>query len=171
MRIRLVVEGTDFAIAATLVERLSLGKRLVRLQTKQRKPPFPRKSLETIQDALPDAEPAGGRRDPHALDLAIGRMALQGAAPDRLVIQCGQDEEPVRRCELPRSRRYAERGIETGLEPRGQFLEIAPQAIPGSEAPGILHVQTDCAGQEETLDGLHGRNEGASLRLVELVEE
>src|SRR5512135_2756474 len=161
MRIRLVVEGTDFAIAAPLVERLGLGKRLVRLQTKQRKAPFPRERLETIQNALPDAEPAEGGRDPHALDLAMGRMALQGAAADRLVIQCGQDEEPMRRCELACSRRYAARGIETGLEPRGQLLEIAPEAIPGSEASGILHVQTDCAGQEEALDGFHGRNKGA----------
>src|SRR6476646_257850 len=141
MRVWLVVEGADFAISTALVERLGLGKCLVGFETKHRKAPFPREVLEAIQDALPDAEAAGRRRDPHALDLAIGRMALQGAASDRLVIQCGQDEEPMRRRELLCGRRYAERWIETCLEARGELFEITPQAIPGSGASGVLHVQ------------------------------
>src|SRR5688572_624057 len=149
MGIGLVVEGADFAISTALVEGLGLGKRLVRFETEKWKALFPRELLETMQDALPNAEAARRRPDPHALDLAIGRMALQGPAPNRLAVQRGQDEEAVRRRELLGGGRYAHGGIVACLEARVEFFVVAGQAILSGGARGILHVQADRAREEQ----------------------
>src|SRR5881296_1685275 len=125
MRIRLIVERADFPVSAALVEGLGLGKCLVGFETKEGNAPFPREVLETLQDTPPDPQAAGGCSDPHAFDLAIVGMALEGTAPDWLTIQGCEEEEPLRRGELLGIRRNAERRIEAGFEARGQLLEIA----------------------------------------------
>src|SRR5712691_1757198 len=102
MRVWLVVERRYFAEAVAPVEGLRLGKGLVGFEPEQRQPPFPRELLEAEQDPGAQAETTGGGRDPHALDLAIRRVTLQGAAPDRRFVQGGQNEIAPRRRELRR---------------------------------------------------------------------
>src|SRR2546421_11075133 len=111
MRVRLVVERRYFAEAVAPVERLRFGESLVGFQPEQRQAALPCEVFQVGQDPGPEAETTGRGRDPHALDLAIARVALQGAAPDRLSVQRGQDEVAARRRELLRRRRYAERGV------------------------------------------------------------
>src|SRR2546422_7536129 len=125
MRIGLVVERRYFPEAVASVEGLRLGKGFVGFEPEQRKAPFPREVFEAEQDPGAKPETAGGGRDPHPLDLAIGRMTLQGAAPDRLSVQDGHNEVAPRRRELRRRGRYAERRIVAGFEPGPQLLEVA----------------------------------------------
>src|SRR5204862_4125186 len=109
-----------------------------------------------VQDPGPDAKPTGGGCDPHTLDLAIGRMAFQGATPHRLFVQGGQDEVAVRWRELRRRGRYAERRIETGFEPGLKLPEVVLEAIPGRRRVGIHYGQADGAATQQALNGLHG---------------
>src|SRR2546425_3707601 len=139
MRIGLVVERRYFPEAVASVEGLRLGKGFVGFEPKQRKPPFPREVFEAEQDPGPKPETAGGGRDPHPLDLAISRMTLQGAAPDRLSVQDGHNEVAPRRRELRRRGRYAERRIVAGFEPGPQLLEVAFETIPGGWTGGSQH--------------------------------
>src|SRR2546428_3950861 len=131
MRVWLVIERRYFAEAVASVEGLRLGKGLVGFEPEQRKPPFPREVFEAEEEPGPKAETTGGGRDPHSLDLAIGRMTLQRAAPDRLLVQGGQNEVTARRRELRRRGGCGERRIEAGFEPYCQFLEVALDAVPG----------------------------------------
>src|SRR6266853_930307 len=84
-------------------------------------------------------------REPHPLDLAIGRMTLQGAAPDGLFVQGSQHEVALRRRELCRRGRYAARRIEAGFEPGRELREIAFETVPGGRTVGILYRQADGA--------------------------
>src|SRR2546427_7380018 len=112
MRIGVVVERRYFPEAVASVEGLRLGKGFVGFEPEQRKPPFPREVFEAEEDPGPKAETTGGGRDPHTPDLAIGRMTLQGAAPDWLVVQGGQNEVALRRRELRPRGRAAEGPVE-----------------------------------------------------------
>src|SRR4029077_20593187 len=118
MRVRLVVERRDFAKAVAPVQGLGLGQRLVGFESEQRKPSPSREVLEVMQDPGPNAETTGGGRDPHALDLAVARVTLQGAAADRLSSEDEQHEVAVRWRELPGRGRDVARRIETGFETR-----------------------------------------------------
>src|SRR5882724_3405283 len=124
MRVGLVVERRYFAEAAASVEGLRLGEGFVGFEPEQRQPPFPREVFEAEQDPGPKPETAGGGRHPHPLDLAIRRMTLQGAAPERRSVQHGHNEVAPRRRELCRRGRYTERRIEAGFEPGPQLLEV-----------------------------------------------
>src|SRR5207245_8253136 len=113
MRVRLVVERRYFAVSIAAVEGLRFGQGLVGLEPEQRQPAFPREVFEAQEDPGPEAETTSGGRDPHPLDLAIGRMTLQGAAPDGLFVQGGQHEVALRRRQLRRPARYAVRRLVT----------------------------------------------------------
>src|SRR5437867_3866624 len=79
VRIRFVVKRADFAISAASIQRLGFGERLIGFETEHWKAPLPREILQTMQDALTNPEAARGWRHPHALDFAVGCMALQRA--------------------------------------------------------------------------------------------
>src|SRR2546429_3349913 len=53
----------------------------------QRKAPLSREVFQMKQDPGSEAETTGRLRDPHALDLAMGRVTLQCAAPDWLFVR------------------------------------------------------------------------------------
>src|SRR5438094_10345920 len=145
MRVGLVVERRYFAISIAAVEGLRFGQGLVGLESEQRQPVFPREVLEAQEDPGPEAETTSGGRDPHPFDLAIGRVTLQGSAPDGLFVQGGQHEVALRRRELRRRGRYAARRVVAGFEPDGELREVAFEAIPGGRTVGILHRQADGA--------------------------
>src|SRR5437867_1090646 len=163
VRIRFVVKRADFAISAASIQRLGFGERLIGFETEHWKAPLPREILQTMQDALTNPEAARGWRHPHALDFAVGCMALQRATSDGFALQHGQKEEPVRRREVLGGRRDAALRVEAGFEARGELLEVASDAVLGGTAPGILEAQADGAGVEEVLDRLHRRDQGAAL--------
>src|SRR5437016_5526436 len=163
VRIGLIIERADFAISAASVERMRLSKRLVGFQTKKREVPLPCQVLQTKQDALADAKPAGGWRHPHPLDFAIARMALQSAAADGFPVECRQNQEPLRRRQGLRVGRNAARRIEASLEALGKLLEVAPDAVSGRTAARILHAELDGAGEEQALNGMHRRDERFAL--------
>src|SRR5438128_10603698 len=171
MRVWLVVERRYFAEAVAPVERLRFGEGFIGFEPEQRKPPFPREAFEAEEDPGPKAETTGGGRDPHTPDLAIGRMTLQGAAPDWLVVQRGQNEVPLRRRELRRRGRSAERRIEAGFETGRKLLEVAFETIPGGLTVRIHHGEADRAAAEEALNGPHGGYERRAVRFREGVEE
>src|SRR2546421_2423926 len=131
VRIGFIIERTDFVISAAPVERLRLSKGLVGFQTEQRETPLPSQVLQTQQDALANAEPAGGWRHPHPLDFAEACMAFQRAAADRFPIERRQYQEPMRRRQGLRGGRNGARRIEASLEPLGKLLEVAPDAVTG----------------------------------------
>src|SRR5437879_4535132 len=141
MRVGLVVERRYFAVSIAAVEGLRFGQGLVGLEPEQRQPAFPREVFEAQEDPGPEAETTSVGRDPHPLDLAIGRMTLQGAAPDGLFVQGGQHEVALRRRELRRGGRYAARRIVAGFEPDRELREVAFEAVPGGRTVGILHRQ------------------------------
>src|SRR5258705_6342000 len=171
MRVWLVVERRDFAEAVPPIERLRLGKGLVGFEPQQRKPPFPREVFEAEEDPGSEADSTGGSSDPHTLDLAIGRMTLQGTAPDWLLVQRRQHEVAPRRRELRRSGGYAARGIVAGFEAGLQLLEVAFKTVLGGRTVGILHGEADSAAAQEALNGLHGREEGRALCFRKRFEE
>src|SRR6266851_3759526 len=125
MRVGLVIEAANFPVSAAPVEGLSLGQRLVGLEPEQRDTPLERQRFEPLEDALPDPQASCRRRDPHPLDLTEVPVALEGAAPDRLALQRGEEKAAVRRRQLFRRRGYPAARIETCLEPCGQLIEIA----------------------------------------------
>src|SRR5438876_7829444 len=145
MRVWLVVERRYFAEAVAPVEGLRLGKSLVGFQPEQRKPPFPRQLFEIVQDSGSQAETTDRGRDPHTLDLTIGRMTLQGAASHRLSVPAGQNEVALRRRELRRHDRDTARRIDAGFETGRQLLEVAFQTIPGGRTVRRLHREADGA--------------------------
>src|SRR6266480_6214538 len=130
MRVRLVIERPHLAVSAAPVEGLRLGQGLVGLEPEQRYAPFPRQGLEPLQDAFPNAQSAGRRGDPHALDLATVGVALERTAPNRLAVQPGHDQKPLWRRDVRCSNRNTEGGVEAGLEARGELFEVAPETVP-----------------------------------------
>src|SRR5260370_33860129 len=129
MRVGLVVERGYFAEPVAPVEGLRFGQGLVGLEPEQRQPPLPREVVEAQEDPGPEAETTSGGRDPHPLDLAIGLMTLQGAAPDGLFVQGGQHEVAPRRLELRRRGRYAARRVEARFEPDRELREVAFETV------------------------------------------
>src|SRR2546429_3737182 len=110
----------------------------------QRKAPLSREVFQMKQDPGPEAETTGRLCDPHALDLAMGRVTLQCAAPDWLFVQRGHHEVALRRRQLRGRGRYAERGIVAGFEPGREFLEIACATIlrrpTAASYHGVIHA-------------------------------
>src|SRR5437879_7858519 len=106
MRVGLVVERRYFAVPVAPVEGLRFGQGLVGLESEQRQPAFSREVLEAKEDPGPEAETTSGGRDPHPLDLAIGRMTLQCDAPEGILVQGSQHEVALRRRTLRRRGRY-----------------------------------------------------------------
>src|SRR5215469_13662873 len=70
MRIRLVVEGLDFHVSATAIQRLRFLEGPIGLEPERAHPHIARTRFQRFENAPADAEPARVRRDPHALDLA-----------------------------------------------------------------------------------------------------
>src|SRR2546429_3239477 len=114
----------------------------------QRKAPLSREVFQMKQDPGPEAETTGRLCDPHALDLAMGRVTLQCAAPDWLFVQRGHHEVALRRRQLRGRGRYAERGIVAGFEPGREFLEIACETILRRRTVGTHHGEAHAAGAE-----------------------
>src|SRR5205814_8761888 len=99
--------------------------------------------LEAAQNPGPEAQTAGGGRHPHALDLAMGRVTLQGAAPDRLPVQGGQDEVATRGREVIRRGRYAARGVVAGVEPGRELREVVIETVSCRGTVGRLQEEVD----------------------------
>src|SRR6184192_2052293 len=125
MRVGLVVERRYFAVPVAPVEGLRFGQGLVGLESEQRQPAFSREVFEAQEDPGPEAETTGRGRRPPPVCFRIGRMKLQGAAPDGLFVQGGQHEVALRRRELRRRGRYAARRIVAGFEPDRELREVA----------------------------------------------
>jgi hypothetical protein len=67
-------------------------------------------------------------------------VALQSAAPDRLTVQRGQDEEPMRRRQLIRGCGDAAPRIEARVEARGKLFKIASETVLRRRTFGIHHL-------------------------------
>src|SRR5438034_7143931 len=91
MRVGLVVERRYFAVPVAPVERLRFGQGLVGFESEQRQPAFPREVFEAQEDPGPEAQTTSGGRDPHALDLAIGRVTLQRSEEHTSELQSHSD--------------------------------------------------------------------------------
>ena len=97
--------------------------------------------LELAEDAPADAEAAGARRDPHALDL--GRLGGRGASAlrsRRLAAQAGDEEQSGGLGELVDVGRDALAGIEAGVEAGVELGEVGLDAEAGRRAGGVLDV-------------------------------
>src|SRR5204863_4869645 len=85
---RLVVEWRHLDPARGAVEGHGLGEGGARLDVRDACPAHSSASLEVLEQAPPEAEPACRRREPHALDLGgLTGVVLHGTAPDRLAVQ------------------------------------------------------------------------------------
>src|SRR5438270_11457158 len=109
MRVWLVVERRDFAEAMPPVESLRLGESLVGFQPEQRKAPLSREVFQMKQDPGSEAETTGRLGEPHALDLAMGRVTIQCGAHDWLFVQRGNHGVALRRSQLRASGRIGRR--------------------------------------------------------------
>ena len=98
-------------------------------------------------------------------------MTLQRAAPNRRVVQAGQNEVTPRRRELRRRGGCGERRIEAGFEPDREFLEVALKAVLGGRTIRMLHGESDGAAAEQAFNGFHGGEERRALRFRERLEQ
>src|SRR5579862_1498767 len=129
MGVGLGAEGLDLAIPAPPVERLGLGQGPVGLEPQNTESQGPCLILQRREDATPDAMAAGGRRDPHPLDLpASVVLDLQRAAADRSPHEARDKEIAGRRRQFLWRSGDAERRVETALEALREFAEERLQA-------------------------------------------
>src|ERR1700724_1274596 len=92
VRVRLVVERIDLAVARGAIEADCLGERLVRLEPNDLRAVLSRVALELVQPAPADPEPARRLGHPHPLQLGrLVAVELQRAAADGLVPQRRDD--------------------------------------------------------------------------------
>src|SRR3989442_14099379 len=91
-------------------------------------------------------------------------MTLQRAAPDRLLVQGGQNEVTARRRELRRRGGCGERRIEAGFEPYCQFLEVALDAVPGGRTVRVLHGKAGCGASGQAAPRAPWREERPVVR-------
>ena len=70
MRVRLIVEGRDFKVAALAVERLRFLEAAVGVEPQRPHAKFSRMRFQRFEDAPADAKPTRIGRNPQPLDLA-----------------------------------------------------------------------------------------------------
>ena len=105
---------------------------------------------------------------PHPLELGrLVAVELQRAAPDRLVVQPGQQQQAGRLDEIGGVRREAGARIEAVAEARVELSEIGPQAEPGGAARRIGDPDLDQGGAEQPLNRAHGVDEPGPLPVVQ----
>src|SRR5437870_7130317 len=125
MRVGLVVEGVDLAVARRAVEADRLGEGPVRLEPDDAGAVGRGAALELAEQAAADAQAARRLCNPHAFDLRrLVAVKLQGAAADRLAPQGRDKEQPRRWPELVELGGDARRGIETGVEAPAELAVV-----------------------------------------------
>src|SRR5690348_12895357 len=129
MRVGLVVERRDLAIAGAAIERLRLDEAAVGLEPERLEPECPGLGFERREQARADAEAARLGSDPHALHFADAPLlGLERAAADRLAAEARDDERAHGRRQLVRVSGDAPRRIEAGVEAAAELAEILRHA-------------------------------------------
>ena len=122
------------------------------------------------RQAEPEAADRGG--DPHPLDL--GRrvvVELERAAPDRLAVQGGDQQEAGGQREFLVVGGDAAGDVESAVEPVRQLGEVGPQAEPGVRMPGIAGADLHRRGHQQPLDLGHRRDEPGALPRAQRAED
>src|SRR5215469_5464958 len=135
----LVVEGLHFDEPGCLVQPPSLGQRAIRLQSQRAHATGLRFLDKLVKNAPAKAKPPEVRGRPHAFDFRDPsvRAQLERTTPDRIAMQHGHQEQPVRQPHLIVSRRNALTWVEPAVEPTSEFFEVGPQAVPGCWGAGV----------------------------------
>src|SRR5262245_36513044 len=129
MGIRLVVEGLDFHVSATAIQRLRFLKRPIGLEPERAHSKIARARFQHYENAPSDAETARVGGDPHALDFADHPiLQFERTAPDRPTAEAGDDEDAGGRREFIDVRGDALCRVEAGFEPAGQLAKILFEA-------------------------------------------
>src|SRR3989475_5297872 len=125
MRIRLVVEGLDFRVSATAIQRLRFLKRPIGLEPERAHSKIACARFQHLENAPADAEAARVVGDPHALDLADHSiLEFERTAPDRPTAEAGDDEDAGGRREFIGVRGDALFRGEARVEPASQLPKI-----------------------------------------------
>src|SRR3989442_10094998 len=132
MRVGLVVEGVDLAVARRAVEAHRLGEGPVRLEPDDAGAAGRGATLELAEQAAADPQAARRLCDPHALELRrFVAVELQPAAADRLAPQGRHEEQSRRRPELVELGGDAHRGVAPPVETPARLREILAYTQPG----------------------------------------
>ncbi len=129
VRIRLVVEGVDLAVARGPVQADRLREHLVRLEPDDVRAGGGGAALELAQQPATDPQTTNGVGDPHAFQLRwLIAVELEAAAADRVRTQGRNQEHTGRRPELMELRGDTECGVESGLETPAKLDEVLAEA-------------------------------------------
>src|ERR1700730_9490809 len=98
MRIRLVVEGLDFHVSATAIQRLRFLKRPIGLEPERAHSKIACARFQHLENAQSDADTARVGGDPHALDLCDHPiLEFERSASDRSTAEAGEEADVRRR--------------------------------------------------------------------------
>jgi hypothetical protein len=127
VRVWLVVERADLAVAGGAVQIDRLGERPVRLESDRTRPFGSSTTLELGEQTAADPQTARGFGDPHAFEVS-GLVAVksQRTAADRLTMQGCNEEQTTWSPELVGTDR--QRRVEAGFEPPAKLSEVRAQA-------------------------------------------
>src|SRR5262245_44044224 len=168
MRIRLIVEGLDFKIAALAIQRLRFFESSIGFEPERAHSKISRTRFQRFEDAPTDAEAARIGGDPHAFDFADRSIFhFEGAATDRLTTDAGDDEDAGGWAQFIGVCGDGLCRVEAGFEAAGQLAEIlsdAPMRI-GAARRFRRYLNGGCAHQP--LDLRHRRDQAIPLRDAE----
>src|SRR6516162_6999997 len=145
MRIRLVVEGLDFHVSATAIERLRFLEGPIGLEPERAHSHMACTRFQHFENAPSDAKAARVGGDPHALDLADhSLLQFERATADGLTAEAGDDEDAGGRRQVIGVRGDGFCRVEAGFEVAGELAKIlfeAPARI-GAVLPPLSERQT-----------------------------
>src|SRR5215510_128835 len=125
MRIRLVVEGLDFKIAALAIQRPRFFESSIGFESERAHSKISRTRFQRFENAPTDAETARIGSDPHALDFADSSILhFERAATDGLTAEAGDDEDAGGRRQFIGVSGDALCRVEAGFEAAGQLAKI-----------------------------------------------
>jgi hypothetical protein len=140
------------------------GQRLVRLEMDDGGATAAGVVLELAQDPPADAQAAGLRSDPHALDVE-GHVAveLERSAADRLAVQARDEQQPGRLGEVLGGGRDRAGQIEAGVETRVELGVVGLQAEAPRGRARVLDRDVDEPRGQQALDDAHRLDEPCAL--------